>query len=143
MSTFQGITLHFYCNSSSALVFLPNDTADSTPIEIVYELATQLTFQLTPQQIQTLLGQNNVWSDAGEVEVVYPADTKLYIGKLVGTTDDDYIADEAITEGSIFIVNNKVLKAIATIAAGETIVIGTNCIETSIVEQINSLYALV
>lgn len=75
--------------------------------------------------------------------MVYPADTKLYIGKLVGTTDDDYIADEAITEGSIFIVNNKVLKAIATIAAGETIVIGTNCIETSIVEQINSLYALV
>lgn len=112
-------------------------------VHLCYELANPQTYQLTPQQIQTLLGQNNVWSDAGEVEVVYPADTKLYIGKLVGTTDDDYIADEAITEGSIFIVNNKVLKAIATIAAGETIVIGTNCIETSIVEQINSLYALV
>lgn len=33
-------------------------------VQLVYELATPQTYQLTPQQIQTLLGQNNVWSDA-------------------------------------------------------------------------------
>lgn len=111
--------------------------------QLCFELATPQTYQLTPQQIQTLIGQNNVWSDAGEVAVTYKADVQLYIGKLIGTTEDDYIADEAISEGSIFTINDRVYKATATIAAGETIAVGTNCTETSIVEQINSLYALV
>ena len=40
-------------------------------VQLVCELAEPMIFQLTPQQIQTLIGQNNVWSDAGEVEVAY------------------------------------------------------------------------
>lgn len=51
-------------------------------VQLVYELATPQTYSLTPQQIQTLLGRNNVWSD-GEVEVVYVADPKRYIDKNV------------------------------------------------------------
>ena len=43
----------------------------NNPLQVCYYLATPQTYQLTPQQIQTLLGQNNVWSDAGEVEVTY------------------------------------------------------------------------
>ena len=56
----------------------------SNPLEIVYELATPLTYQLTPQQINTLLGSNNIYSDVGSIaDVQYPADTKLYIdGKI-------------------------------------------------------------
>ena len=38
---------------------------------LVYPLATPLTYQLTPQQIQTLYGDNTVWSDAGPVDVEY------------------------------------------------------------------------
>ena len=38
---------------------------------LCYELATPQTYQLTPHQIQTLVGQNNVWSDAGDVEVTF------------------------------------------------------------------------
>lgn len=38
---------------------------------IVYELATPQTVQLTPTQVQTLLGQNNIWADSGKVEVTY------------------------------------------------------------------------
>lgn len=34
-----------------------------------YELATPQTYQLTPQQVNTLVGTNNVWSDSGQVEV--------------------------------------------------------------------------
>lgn len=37
----------------------------------VFELATPQTYQLTPRQIQTLVGQNNVWSDVGDVTVTY------------------------------------------------------------------------
>lgn len=46
---------------------------------ICYELATPQTYQLTPQEIQTLLGVNNIWADSGDVEVVYIADIKLYV----------------------------------------------------------------
>ena len=47
--------------------------------QFVYELATPIEIQLTPQEVSTLLGVNNVWSDGGDVEVEYPADTKTYI----------------------------------------------------------------
>lgn len=38
-------------------------------LQIVYELATPQTYQLTPQQVATLLGVNNVWADCGSVSV--------------------------------------------------------------------------
>ena len=43
----------------------------SMNVQIVYELATPQTYQLTPQEIQTLVGTNNVWSDSGDVEITY------------------------------------------------------------------------
>ena len=42
-------------------------------IPIVYELATPITYQLAPQQLTTLLGRNNIWSDTnGNTTVSYP-----------------------------------------------------------------------
>lgn len=46
---------------------------------IVFELATPITYTLTPQDIATILGQNNVWADTGDVTVEYAADLKTYI----------------------------------------------------------------
>ena len=43
-------------------------------IQFVYELATPLTYQLTPNEVTTLIGTNHVWSDAGEVTVEYGTD---------------------------------------------------------------------
>lgn len=48
-------------------------------VQLCYELATPVTYQLTPQEVETLKGQNHVWSDAGDVDITYVADTKLYI----------------------------------------------------------------
>jgi len=36
---------------------------------VAYELATPTEIQLTPTQVKTLLGANNIWADAGTVEV--------------------------------------------------------------------------
>lgn len=75
-------SLHFYVNSAATnniIVFLPNDTDGETDIQVCYELATPLTYQLTAQEVETLKGQNHVWSDAGDVDLTYVADTKLYI----------------------------------------------------------------
>ena len=53
------------------------------PMQFVYPLETPITYQLTPQQLDTLLGTNNIWANTGDTEVTYPADTKLYIdGKI-------------------------------------------------------------
>ena len=48
-------------------------------VQVVAKLVTPLTVQLTPSQMQTLLGQNNIWADTGNTSVEYRADTKLYI----------------------------------------------------------------
>lgn len=40
-------------------------------VQLVYELATPITYHLTPTEVRTLLGQNNVWADTGQVEVQY------------------------------------------------------------------------
>ena len=48
-------------------------------LQVVYELANPVEYQLTPQEVRTLLGENNIWSDGGDMSVEYPADTKTYI----------------------------------------------------------------
>lgn len=55
----------------------------SNPLHYVCPLATPQTYQLTPQEVSTLLGQNNIFADTGNVTVQYRADTKLYIDKVV------------------------------------------------------------
>ena len=48
--------------------------------EIVYYLVTPVEIQLTPEQLQSLLGTNTIWSDAnGDIEVEYRADTELFL----------------------------------------------------------------
>lgn len=42
-----------------------------TGIKAVWKLATPITIPLTPTEISTLQGQNNVWADSGDVTVTY------------------------------------------------------------------------
>jgi len=44
----------------------------------VYTLPTTLTFHLSPQQIATLLGQNHIWADTGDIEVKFTNVKELY-----------------------------------------------------------------
>lgn len=59
----------------------------STPIQVVYELASPTEIDLTPTEVKSLLGDNNVWSDSGTVEVEYRADTSLVINKILEALD--------------------------------------------------------
>lgn len=47
-------------------------------IGVIYELATPIFFKLTPTEVKTLLGYNNIWADTGEVKVSYYADPYLH-----------------------------------------------------------------
>lgn len=43
------------------------------PAQVVFELATPIEYTLSPQEISTLQGQNNVWADTGDSTVEYLA----------------------------------------------------------------------
>lgn len=43
----------------------------TTGAQVVYELATPQTYQLTPTEVATLLGDNTIWADTGDVTVTY------------------------------------------------------------------------
>lgn len=46
---------------------------------------TPVTYQLTAQEVKTILGENNIFADTGDVSVEYRADIKKYIDKVVAT----------------------------------------------------------
>jgi len=65
-----------------------NSWLEANPTDIVCDLVTPITYQLTESEISgilsTLYGTNNIWADTGDIaECEYQADTKLYIdGKI-------------------------------------------------------------
>lgn len=54
----------------------------SNPVQVIYELATPITIQLTPQEVKLLLGNNTIWSD-GDVAIIYKADVTKYVEKML------------------------------------------------------------
>lgn len=66
-------------------------------VQLVYELATPTTYQLTPTEVELLKGNNNVWSDCGEVEVTYSADIPqdgAFKYPIKGTYEITYTAED-------------------------------------------------
>lgn len=54
----------------------------TTGAQVVYPLTTPITVQLTPIPITSLLGNNNIWSDTGEItECVYQRDINIALNK--------------------------------------------------------------
>ena len=54
-------------------------------VQLCYELATPTTFTHEGQSVDTLVGQNNVWVDTGDVSVTYQASIKGYIDKVLAS----------------------------------------------------------
>jgi hypothetical protein len=57
--------------------------ANSNNLQVCYKLRNPITYTLTPQEITSLLGTNNLWADTGNSNVEYRADTKMYIDRKV------------------------------------------------------------
>ena len=72
-------TVYIAANSTDPTDFI-NDYGTN---QLLYELATPVTYNLTPTEVKTLLGENNIWAGTGNVAVDYFADTKLYINKVL------------------------------------------------------------
>ena len=68
-------------NATNSFMAL-DENIDPTTVQFTYKIMTPQTVQLTPTQVATLLGTNNVWADCGSVEVEYRADPTLAYAEL-------------------------------------------------------------
>ncbi len=64
---------HFYITSQGRIIlYFPEEQHRTDTVQFVYPLATPITYQLTPTQLKSLRGVNNIWSDAnGDISVKY------------------------------------------------------------------------
>lgn len=114
--------------------------ADET---FVYPITNPTTYTLTPTEVRTLLGNNNIWADTGDSTVEYKAETGRYIEnrisaqqKLISGVETSYTATKNYAIGNYVIVNDTLYKVTAAIATGATIAPGTNCVATTVAEQL-------
>lgn len=119
-------------------------------INICYKTDPFVVAQLTPQEVKTLLGLNNIWADAGDVDVTYRADVQLYIGKktaqtltaaasMLSNVETGMTATRAYAVNDFLSVNGQLYRVTASIANGATITPGTNVAETTVGAQITAL----
>lgn len=81
LSAYDNVSVHYYVAGDGLRVnlFLPNETPDTTRIQITGELVDPQTYTISAESVKTLLGSNNIVADCGDVSVDYRADTTLYI----------------------------------------------------------------
>ena len=131
-------TTHYYFGNKQAIVFLPLGTAEDTAIQIVFRLVNPVVYQLTPVQIAALAGKNAVWADCGPVSVEYvrdtgaaieagDADTRAMIGEVSGET-----ASRSLAVGEYITVGAALYRVTAAVGQGETLVPGSNVVETTV-----------
>ena len=58
--------------TSDIKAYLKDQYDNGTPVEIVYELKDPIEYQLTPSQLKTFLGENNIWSNTNDtIKITY------------------------------------------------------------------------
>lgn len=63
--------------------YLRAQVAAGTPVQVLHKLKEPYTLQINPQTLTMLKGCNNVWADAGDTNITYIADTKMYIDNVI------------------------------------------------------------
>jgi hypothetical protein len=94
---------------------------------------TPITYYLTPQEVKCILGQNKIWSNAGDVEVEYGAYLETISGhiadlddaldELNGTVVHNFLNNKAASstiEGVTYTVNNDKTVAVNGVSSGWT-----------------------
>ena len=115
-------------------------------VQICYELSAPEIHQLTPQEITTLLGTNNVWANTGNVNVTYGAylegvkeHADILVHKLmaqIAPVETGTSASQEYAQGKYFFLNGKFCKAKTSISSGATFTLGTNYEETAIAAEL-------
>ena len=124
------------------------------PLQVAYYLADTIDIQLDPISLHTILGTNTCSADCGDIlsldyynaagkavaEAIDTAEVNaMFTGAkmITDSVEARMTAGRNYTTGDLIIVNNKLLRATANIAAGADLVIGSN-VETTTLERILS-----
>ena len=110
-------------------------------VQLVYPLATPVTYTIDPMTLTLLRGNNALWADCGDTTLTYRQDVATVLEALLSPDETDMVANTNYVENSFFTIGGKLYKATSAIATGETIQPGTNCVETSISEQLTAIYS--
>ena len=129
-------------SSETADVF----TTSISGVQLVYELATPVTIQLTPQQIQLLDGYNLIFANTGDIAIttndiegaIVQADALIeantqaireidsFNTSIFGTIENGTTASKAYAKDDYFVKDKKMCKALTSIAQGATFTLNTN-----------------
>lgn len=74
VSKWSDLWMYFHMNNADANQFKSNLASlynAGTPLQVIYQLSAPVTYQLTPTQITTLLGYNQITSDAKTLTIEY------------------------------------------------------------------------
>ena len=126
-----------------AVTSLTDFVSAVTGSKFVYELATPVVYTLDSVTLTLLRGANVLWADCGDMSVDYRQDVATLLEQLLGNEESDLVANTNYAVDSFFTIGSKLYKATSAIATGETIIPGTNCIETNVADQLTYLYSQV
>lgn len=77
-SQYPGQNWLYYKNSTLTSSAEVKQHLSSQPINVCYPLAEPVEYDLTPQQVNSLLGENHIWCDSGETDATYKVDIEAY-----------------------------------------------------------------
>ena len=153
------IGLYFSWNTDANILFLSTGHYGKTQSQwqseypdlsvlFVCPLAAPQTYLLTPTEIKTLLGVNNIWADTGESAVDYRADPTLYLDRrltasrsVIAGVESGFTASRNYAAGSLLIVGDTLYKTTSAIENGGAIQPGMNAAATTVAEQLLLLAA--
>lgn len=154
-NSWSGNYLHYAINASThqtLYLFLPNGTSNDFVFQLCFELATPFTIQLDPQTLETLVGQNDVfaplegqsleslsyrevlaWDDVDKA-----INVKLDLSSVAPIEYTDK-ASQSYNQKQLFIKDNKLCQALASISSGASFTENTNFEYTTLAEIIEPL----
>lgn len=116
-------------------------------IQIVYPIPNPIHYPLTPTEIRTLLGVNNIFADCGNTSVEYlMSDVSWYVEKklrafqsILAGVEDSSTASKNYSANTYLVFNDDIYRVTKAITAGETIEEGVNVTKTTVAEQLLAL----
>lgn len=118
----------------------------SANARVVATRATPIVIDLTAEQLRTSLGTNYIYANIGtDLSIIYykgketPDHIKNTIENMITGVEDGWNASDDYVAGNLVIVDHTLYRVTANIAEGEAFVSETNCIVTTVKEELDNL----
>ena len=124
----------------------------ATPVQVLCNLINDVPFDIVAPDITTLLGENNIWADCGDVTVNYGAYLETLKASLdrtngeldtlracIAPIEDGATASQAYAADAYFFRNGQFCTALTAISVGAAFTLGTNYQTTTVAAALIAL----